>query len=182
MKHKVLLVQPNFKIGLGSLAGYWLPYSVGCLWSYGNQFDVVNQNFELHDLIFRREDPDTLVSRVKDSDIAFFSCYMWNWEYNKEIARRLKEYNPSITIVFGGPQVTNRPEEEKFFDNNPFVDVISLNEGEETFVEILETFHNKEPLKQIYLGGRLDDLEIPSPYTTGVFDKIYKDYRDNKNT
>ena len=178
MKHKVLLVQPNFKIGLGSFVGYWLPYSVGCLWSYGNQFDVVNQNFELHDLIFRREDPDTLVERVKDSDIAFFSCYMWNWEYNKEIAHRLKAYNPEITIVFGGPQVTNRPEEEKFFDNHPYVDVISLNEGEETFVEILETFHNKEPLKQIYLGGRLDDLEIPSPYTTGVFDKIYKDNPD----
>ena len=178
MKHKVLLVQPNFKIGLGSFVGYWLPYSVGCLWSYGNQFDIVKDNFELYDLIFKRENPDTLINRVKDADMAFFSCYMWNWEYNKEIARRLKKHNSNITIVFGGPQVTNRPEEEKFFENHPYVDVISLNEGEETFVEILETYHAGEPLKKIYMGGRLDDLEIPSPYLTGVFDKIYKDNPD----
>ena len=49
-------------------------------------------------------------------------------------------------------------------DFHPYVDSISLNEGEETFVQILQTFLKQEPLEQIYQGGRLDDLEIPSPY------------------
>ena len=103
---------------------------------------------------------------------------MWNWEWTKAVAQQLKEENPNIKIVFGGPQITNRPEEEKFFDFHPYVDSISLNEGEETFVQILQTFLKQEPLEQIYQGGRLDDLEIPSPYLTGVFDKIMADNPD----
>lgn len=177
-KTKVVLVQPNFKIGLGSFVGYWLPYSVGCLWSYASQYNVVKDNFELHDLIFRREDPTKLLDRIKTSDIVFFSCYMWNWEYNKHIAKMLKKHNSNITIVFGGPQVTNRPEEENFFQNHPYIDIISLNEGEESFVEILQSYNTNTPLKQIYHGGRLNDLDIPSPYLTGVFDKIYADNPD----
>ena len=53
-----------------------------------------------------------------------------------------------------------------------------MNEGEETFVQILQTFLKQEPLEQIYQGGRLDDLEIPSPYLSGVFDKIMADNPD----
>jgi len=173
--YQVLLVQPNFKIGGGSFTGYWLPYSIGCLWSYACNFKEIENNFEVSDLIYKREDPSKLVSRTKHSDIAFFSCYMWNWEWTKTVAQQLKEENPNIKIVFGGPQVTNRPEEEMFFDFHPYVDSISLNEGEETFVQILQTFLKQEPLEQIYQGGRLDDLEIPSPYLTGVFDKIMAD-------
>ena len=62
---QILLVQPNFKIGIGSLQGYWLPYSVGCLWSYAKQFDFVNENFELVDIIFRRERIETSRCSIK---------------------------------------------------------------------------------------------------------------------
>lgn len=176
--YQVLLVQPNFKIGGGSFTGYWLPYSIGCLWSYACQFEDIKSNFAVSDLIFKREDPARLVERCKHSDIAFFSCYMWNWEWTKVVAEKLKEQNPNIKIVFGGPQVTNRPEEEKFFENHPYVDSISLNEGEESTVKILQSFLNNEPLEQVYHGGRLDDLDIPSPYLTGVFDKIMSNNPD----
>lgn len=175
-KYQVLLVQPNFKIGGGSFTGYWLPYSVGCLWSYASQYDYITENFNLYDIVFKRENPQSLVERTRHVDIAFFSCYMWNWEYNKKIAELLKEANPNIKIVFGGPQVTNRPNEEKFFENHPYVDSISLNEGEQTFVTILETFVQKLPLDDVYEGGRLDELDIPSPYLTGVFDDIMQRY------
>ena len=74
--YQVLLVQPNFKIGGGSFTGYWLPYSIGCLWSYACNFKEIENNFEVSDLIYKREDPSKLVSRTKHSDIAFFSCYM----------------------------------------------------------------------------------------------------------
>jgi len=177
-KYQVLLVQPNFKIGGGSFTGYWLPYSIGCLWSYACSDKLINDNFEVSDLVYKREQPDRLIQRASSSDIAFFSCYMWNWEYNKFVAQGLKDANPNIKIVFGGPQVTNRPEEESFFEQHPYVDSISLNEGEETFVQILQTFLKQEPLEKIYQGGRLDNLEIPSPYLTGVFDKIMADNPD----
>ena len=169
---KIVLVQPNFKIGGGSFTGYWLPYSVGCLWSYASQHSWVTDEFEVQDIIYKREAPEQLVDRIQDSTVVFFSCYMWNWEYNKFVAQRLKQLNPAVKIVFGGPQVTNRPTEEKFFLNHPYVDSISLTEGEESFLAILEAIKNNEPLQDIYEGDRLVDLEIPSPYLTGVFDKI----------
>ena len=57
MKKKIVLVQPNFKIGGGSFTGYWLPYSVGCLWSYASQHSWVTDEFEVQDIIYKREAP-----------------------------------------------------------------------------------------------------------------------------
>jgi len=169
---QVALVQPNFKIGGGSFVGYWLPYSVGCLWSYANQYEWVQNSFNLKEIIFKREQPSNVVDRLQDCKVAFFSNYMWNWEYNKHVAQQLKQANPNIIIVFGGPQVTNRPHEEQFFKHHPYVDSIVLGEGEEMFVDILNTIKEEGPLKDVYEGGRLVDLDIPSPYLTGVFDDI----------
>ena len=168
---QILLVQPNFKIGVGSLQGYWLPYSVGCLWSYAKQFDFVNENFELVDIIFRRERIDKLVARLDNIDICFLSCYMWNWEYNKTLAQSVKAKFPHCKIVMGGPQITDSPT-DSFFRSYNYIDTICLTEGEETFVKILETVLDEMPLEHIYQGARLHDLDIPSPYLSGVFDDI----------
>jgi putative methyltransferase len=170
--NQIVLIQPNFKIGGGSFTGYWLPYSVGCLWSYAAQEDWVRDNFEVADIIYKREKPCKLVERIKDCKVFFFSCYMWNWEYNKHVAQKIKESNPDSIIVFGGPQVTSRPEEEQFFAKHPYVDSISLSEGEQSFVAMLDKVVKGEILDKIYQGGRLTELDIPSPYLAGVFDKI----------
>ncbi len=176
--HTILLVQPNFRQGGDNFDSYWLPYSIACLWSYASQYDWVKNNFSVADIIFKRENPQSLVQRVSDVDLAFFSSYMWNWEWTKHLSQQLKQANPNIVIVAGGPQVTNKPDETSFFENHPYIDAISLNEGEQTFVEILKNIKEKKPLKKIYQGGRLDDLDIPSPYLTGVFDKILADNPD----
>ena len=169
--HKILLVQPNFKIGINDLQGYWLPYSVGCLWSYAKQFDVITNNFEVVDIVFRREKIYNLVSRLQEVNICFLSCYMWNWEYNKALARSIKKKFPNCKIIMGGPQITDSPD-SSFFIRYNYIDSICLNEGEETFVKILKTFLANSPLEQIYQGKRLNNLDIPSPYITGVFDNI----------
>ena len=169
--HKVLLVQPNFKIGVGSLQGYWLPYSVGCLWSYAKQYDFVNENFELADIVFRRENIDKLLERIGKIDLCFLSCYMWTWEYNKALAQEIKIKYPECKVIMGGPQVTDRPD-DSFFNRYNFVDTVCLTEGEETFVKILQSVIDNEPLEKVYQGARLNDLEIPSPFLSGVFDDI----------
>lgn len=169
--HRVLLVQPNFKIGVGSLQGYWLPYSAGCLWSYAKQFDFVNQNFELVDIIFQREKIENLLKRLGDIDLVFLSCYMWNWEYNKTLAQEIKIKYPECKVIMGGPQVTDTPN-NSFFNRYNYVDTVCLTEGEETFVKILQTVIDGLPLEKIYQGARVMDLEIPSPYLTGIFDNI----------
>jgi len=168
---KVLLVQPNFKIGVGSLQGYWLPYSVGCLWSYAKQYDFVNENFELADIVFKRENIDKLLERIGKIDLCFLSCYMWNWEYNKALAQEIKIKYPECRVIMGGPQVTDKPD-DSFFNRYNFVDTVCLTEGEETFVKILQTVIDNKPLERVYQGARLNDLEIPSPFLSGVFDDI----------
>jgi len=168
---KVLLVQPNFKIGVGSLQGYWLPYSVGCLWSYAKQYDFVNENFELADIVFKRENIDKLLERIGKIDLCFLSCYMWNWEYNKALAQEIKIKYPGCRVIMGGPQVTDKPD-DSFFNRYNFVDTVCLTEGEETFVKILQTVIDNKPLERVYQGARLNDLEIPSPFLSGVFDDI----------
>ena len=169
------LCQPNFRFGIADKTGYWIPYSIGCLWSYASQFEDIQQNVDLKDIIFRRENVDTLVDRLEDPDIIAFSCYMWNWEWSKAVAQRVKERYPKCKIVFGGPQVTDRPEEEEFFKHHPYVDTISLAEGEQSFTDILRNLINGKLIDKIYNYPRLTELDIPSPYLTGVFEKIIAD-------
>ena len=169
------LCQPNFRFGIAGKTGYWIPYSIGCLWSYASPFDDIKQNVNLKDIIFRRENVDTLVDRLEDPDIIAFSCYMWNWEWSKAVAQRVKERYPKCKIIFGGPQVTDRPEEEQFFKHHPYVDTISLAEGELSFTDILRNLINGKLIDKIYNYPRLTELDIPSPYLTGVFEKIIAD-------
>ena len=169
------LCQPNFRFGIAGKTGYWIPYSIGCLWSYASQFDDIKENVDLKDIIFRRENVDTLVDRLEDPDIIAFSCYMWNWEWSKAVAQRVKERYPKCKIVFGGPQVTDRPEEEEFFKHHKYVDSISLAEGELSFTDILRNLINGKLIEKIYNYPRLTELDIPSPYLTGVFEKIIAD-------
>ena len=52
MSRKLIsLVQPNFQQGPKEYNAHYLPYSVGVLWAYVNQFDSIKANYQLEDLI-----------------------------------------------------------------------------------------------------------------------------------
>ena len=70
------------------------------------------------------------------------------------------------------------PEEEEFFKHHKYVDSISLAEGELSFTDILRNLINGKLIDKIYNYPRLDELDIPSPYLTGVFEKIIADNPD----
>jgi putative methyltransferase len=169
------LFQPQQTFEYNNRKSYWLPYSVGCLWSYASQTTEVRNGYHLNDIIFKRGRVEDVISNIINPDVAVFSCYVWNWEYNREVAKAIKHRWPNCFIVFGGPQVTNRPLETRFFKNNPFVDTIVNGEGEVAFTEILiDLLHNRQP-KKVITFTRLTTLNYPSPYTSGLFDKIIKD-------
>lgn len=174
--NNVYLVQPNFNYGPGSRQEYYIPYSVGLLWSYASQFPLVNENFDLKEIIFRRESISNVLNRMDDPSVAAFSCYIWNWEYNKALAEQVKKKFPSCKIIFGGPQVTDKPFQKLFFHNHKYVDIVVNGEGEYAFNEILQSIAQDLPVKKIYSQTRITELDsIPSPYLTGVFDTIIKD-------
>ena len=44
MKKEVYLFQPQNEIMVGGVSNYWIPYSAGCVWSYVQQFENINNN------------------------------------------------------------------------------------------------------------------------------------------
>ena len=177
--HNVYLVQPNYDFGPNQIPEFYLPYTVGILWSYAAQFDIIKNNFKLAEIIFKRENIDTVVSRIENPKVVAFSCYVWNWEYNKELAKKIKEKYPNCIIVFGGPSVTDKPFQKLFFQKHRYVNCVINGEGEYSFKEVLQAIANDIPVKKIYEPTRINDLStIPSPYLTGVFDDLISNNTD----
>ena len=68
-------------------------------------------------------------------DYIGFSCYIWNIDMIKIIARRLKKVLPNTLMAFGGPEVSYDGAE--FLRENPFADIIMKGEGEGTYKKLL---------------------------------------------
>src|SRR6056300_500417 len=173
-KKNIYFSQVNYSTGSGKFKGYWFPYSVATIWAYVQQFEWVTDNFQLQELLFKRETPEELLDRIEEPHIFCFSNYVWNYEYNKKIAEAVKKKYPNCLISFGGPQVTKRPKENKLFKNHPYIDTISHGEGERNFLLLLEDYQSNS-IKQIYTFDRLEELNFPSPYGLGLFDRMIKE-------
>jgi len=167
-KKNVYLFQPQLGVDLGSLYSYYLPYSVGCLWSYARQFDKIVNTFCLADLIFRKEHPNDILKRLQDPSLCGFSCYSWNEKYCLHLAEEIKKKWPDCVIVFGGPQTT------KNYLLQPYIDSVITGEGEECFYDLLCDVADNVEVQPFYDKRRIQQLDIPSPYTTGVFDTLIK--------
>ena len=181
----ISFVQPNFRQGPGGIAAY-LPYSVGILWSYALTNETIKTNLKLDRLVYKREPIEELANQLSKNDVVAFSTYVWNRNYNFKLAQRVKELNPNVFILFGGPEppITNP---NVFSDVMSFCDVIVKSEGEYIFTELMEHYIKNENWHEVKgllinkngkckdngAGERINDLDsVPSPYLSGVFDSI----------
>ena len=87
-----------------------------------------------------KEDTDKIADACKDYDVVAFSCYIWNITPTLRVAEKLKQLNPSIKILLGGPEVSYDWQDVM---NKPYVDYIILGEGEIPFETFLK--HNGSP-------------------------------------
>ena len=181
----ISLVQPNFQQGPKEFNAHYLPYSAGILWSYAYQFSEIKDNFSLDRIVWRREKIELVARALEKNSVVAFSTYVWNKKYNYALAKRVKELNPKCVIVFGGPEVPIT--KKNLFKTYAFIDVVVRDEGEITFKSVLDCviagsdfdlvpglLINKDTVA-VDTGPsiRIDSLDkIPSPYLTGVFDKI----------
>lgn len=171
---RVGLIQPNFQTGPKHLNSYYLPYTLGTLWAYVCQFQEISQNFQISNWLFRRDKISDVVKEYANIDVAFISLYIWNKNYCFTLAKKLKEAYPNIKIIMGGPELPWR--QKDFFSEYPFVDSIVIGEGELAFKEICFSLSNNKPLQQTYQFDRIKDLDLPSPYTLGLFDNLLKEH------
>ena len=180
MQKIISFVQVNFQQGPKELNAYYLPYTAGIVLAYALQH---NPDWKLGEIVWRRDSIEETAQRLQHSDIVGFSTYVWNHQYNYALARRIKELNPNCLIVTGGPEVAITDPE--LFTKNPWMDVAVKMEGELVFSTLLKQFGNSLltiPGLVVNCNGqavdtgtsdRINDLnQLPSPYTTGLFDNL----------
>lgn len=171
----------------------YLPYSIACLRSFIQGHAPMPERYHFAPFVYKRMPIRSIVAELRDQDVAGFSTYVWNAAISLETARRAKQENPALTIVFGGPQVPDQP--ESFLREHPFIDLAVHNEGERTFLNVLERLPARDwqGLTGVsYLDAegrfvkappteRIRDLgEIPSPFTSGVFDELLAAHPEEK--
>ncbi|RJO64938.1 MAG: radical SAM protein [Candidatus Omnitrophota bacterium] len=124
---------------------------------------------------------ETLLRR--NPAIVGFSCYVWNVTKILAIAHFIKRRDPFVKIIVGGPEVSVRS--VPLLRQEKAVDIVVRGEGEETFLELLQSIiGGRMPLscvrgityrtssKRIRVNPErpaLADLDsIPSPYLEGI--------------
>ncbi len=181
---RVGLVQINY-----SFSGrYFLPYPVALLQAYVEKFAREPGRFEFKPPVYKRRQVGHIVESLVDADVVGFSTYIWNGRISLEVARRLKERNDDVIVVFGGPHVPDNAEE--FLRRNPFIDIAVHNEGERAFLALLEqypaihataidgtSFITADGVyRRMPNAPRIRDLDgIPSPFLSGAFDRLMAD-------
>ena len=171
----------------------YLPYASGCLWAYAATNTDIADNFELADLFFEKLPISQYLDRLHDPDVIFFSSYGWNTEYHLKLAEAIKQKFPHVLIVFGGPNVN---QSRKWHEQHPYMDLSIFGEGEHAVQQVLlsrlkdNIYHHIPGVAQIHNGrwhqqsatARTYHYEqYPSPYLTGLFDKILRKYPYNFN-
>lgn len=94
---------------------------------------------------FRPED----LERLADMDVVGISAITRTQPPSYELARLLKDRNPAIRILFGGPHVTALPDEALEHG-----DIVVRHEGDATIVDLLERLaeHLEDPVLADVLG------------------------------
>ena len=188
MKKNVYFVQADITVDVKGKSAY-LPYTAGVLVASAFQSDAVKEKCCFKEFIFYRENIEAVVSRLVEPAFMGFSCYSWNSEYNKRLAKAVKDKFPDCLIVFGGHDV---PDDFELLKENNFIDVLCHGEGEETIRNLLEaysldkTFENVANISYRVSEGEYSrthsapqlTLDYPSPYLEGWFDDIIRSHPD----
>ncbi|MBQ9879244.1 MAG: cobalamin-dependent protein [Clostridia bacterium] len=184
MKKNVYLVQVN--VTYSDYIAY-LPYAAGCIAAYVFSDPAVNEIYALGDILYMRKQLSEALEEVRDPAVVGFSCYVWNMEYNKKLARLIKERYPDCLIVFGGHNI---PFNTELLETEPYIDVLMHGEGEFCFKEFLLAADRGGIASVRDISYRDGDRcvttpkrdkcfpldELPSPYLAGLFDRMLTDY------
>ena len=177
MKKTIHLVQVNDIIGTNVV----LPLAVGLLWQNAIDNPVVFDNWQLGQVVYKKEDVDTVAKRLSNGNLICFSNYVWNTEYHLALASAIKKLNPQIFIVVGGPDVS--PEKRNFWkEHGDIFDLAIVGEGEQSLTKLLKNFPsiNEDDIPGAWSKNKFTSespriQHLPyqnSPYLNGFFNDI----------
>ncbi|MBE6746533.1 MAG: radical SAM protein [Ruminococcaceae bacterium] len=186
MKKKLYFFQVNYPYGKSA----HIPYTAGQLAAYAFSDMDVAENFELERIFFLRESPDKVMAQIEEPAVAAFSTYIWNCNYNKTLARLIKEKYPECVIIFGGHHVAPGG---GMLEECPYIDYLLHGEGEIIFRKLMRGITGLEDIEKIPgISVRTEkgiitnpeeissECNFPSPYLEGYFDKIIEENPDTE--
>jgi len=192
------MLNNKIRIGLVQIAcstidgSLFIPYSIGLLQSYFIKHSLQASNYEFIKPIVTERSISRAIKILSNADIIAFSTYVWNGKISLSIANSIKQINPNVTIIFGGPYVPS--DASKFLKQNRFIDLLIHGEGEIAFKKFLENYPQKEwniipgvrfidksGIYRVNLeNGEVTDINsIPSPYLEGVFEHLFNSDTNN---
>jgi hypothetical protein len=150
-------LKANIPLGPGYLAASLAPYADE------KKLSIVIMPREVADFGGDAAIAEWIVSG--DFNLVGFTCYMWNVERSIWIAARLKERNPAIVTLAGGPEIA----EDCPWLCEPAIDSFVIGEGEEIFPRIVSDLADGKRSARIYRAEPISDLSgIRSPYLAGT--------------
>ena len=158
----------------------FLPLAIAYQWCYGKNDDCV-----LKDTLIEKIDPETYAKSMEDPYYVLISSYVWNWEYNQQLAHYIKQYYPKCIVISGGPQIDKQDPE--FFNKYPMFDVIVHGEGEDAVKEILTRDTDFDGIPHVQTRThmpkpavrRRNIKDIPSPILEGFYEPIMAKYPED---
>ncbi len=93
-----------------------------------------------------KEPKEEVAKECAAFNVVAFSCYIWNITQTLAVAKKIKELNPNITILLGGPEVSYEYED---VISLPEVDYIIVGEGETPFTEFINSFPNVDAVPSL---------------------------------
>lgn len=167
------------------------PYTAAALSAYAFSDKNISESFILRDMFFLRDSVKKCLERTHEPDVVAFSTYIWNYEFNKVLAEKIKEKYPECVIIFGGHSIAPGG---GFMEECPAADFAVHGEGEEAFRRVLLSVLGKDSPENIPgISYRKDgvvvtnpgapvpsdkEIDYPSPYLLGYFDKILEEHKD----
>lgn len=166
MQLKVLLLGINSKFVHSNLALRYLKAFTEDL-----DYECILKEYSINDRIEKILEG---IMKEKPHMVAF-SCYIWNIEMVKALAKLIKLINKDIEIVYGGPEVTHNGRE---YLEKHVGEYLIEGEGEEVFRKLIEKrlivnkqtikevdFHKIEGLfykidEKIFYGGQKNNIDI----------------------
>lgn len=163
--------------------------ALGYVHANAAQDDVVGPRTEI---VHRYYDPsirsaEEIAQAIEEEkpDMVGFSCYVWNTPDILRVCALLKRMRPAVEVILGGPEVSYH--HLRILDEHACVDWIAVNEGEETFRELMRAKLEGRASAIPAIAGlawrqggkavtprpreyRKDLDYLPSPYLTGVLE------------
>ena len=187
----------RWRVAIAALQPAYLPYEVihlPLLWGYlracVEQQPELASAYAFQPPIWRIESLETMLDKVGAPDVLGLSCFVWNQRNVHRFAQAVKQRHPHCLVVYGGPNVPNRP--SRLLADHPWIDVCVHGEGERPFADLLRELLCPEPDWERVPGisyrrggeqrftapsPRLERLDFPSPYLQGYFDPVVEGIR-----